>query len=72
MMLFPAVLMNSPNSEVCLIGEWSIGHINEVVVWRGSNLHRLLLVMIKRATMCINYQQRIKRRIYMWADRTAK
>ena len=25
MMLFPAVLMNFPNSEVCLIGEWSIG-----------------------------------------------
>ena len=24
MMLFPAVLMNFPNSEVCLIGEWSI------------------------------------------------
>ncbi len=24
MMLFPAVLMNVPNSEVCLIGEWSI------------------------------------------------
>ncbi len=23
-MLFPAVLMNFPNSEVCLIGEWSI------------------------------------------------
>ncbi len=25
-MLFPAVLMNLPNSEVCLIGEWSIWH----------------------------------------------
>ena len=25
MMLFPAVLMNFPNSKVCLIGEWSIG-----------------------------------------------
>ncbi len=24
MMLFPAVLMNFPNSKVCLIGEWSI------------------------------------------------
>ena len=24
MMLFPAVLMNFPNSEVCLIGEWPI------------------------------------------------
>ncbi len=24
MMLFPAVLMNFPNSEVCLIGEWLI------------------------------------------------
>ncbi len=24
MMLFPAVLINFPNSEVCLIGEWSI------------------------------------------------
>ncbi len=24
MMLFPAVLMNLPNSKVCLIGEWSI------------------------------------------------
>ena len=23
-MLFPAVLMNFPNSKVCLIGEWSI------------------------------------------------
>jgi hypothetical protein len=23
-MLFPAVLINFPNSEVCLIGEWSI------------------------------------------------
>ena len=26
MMLFPAVLMNFPNSEVCLIGQWSITH----------------------------------------------
>ena len=25
-MLFPAVLMNFPNSKVCLIGEWSIDH----------------------------------------------
>ncbi len=24
MMLFPAVLMNFPNSKICLIGEWSI------------------------------------------------
>ena len=24
MMLFPAVLINFPNSKVCLIGEWSI------------------------------------------------
>ena len=24
MMLFPSVLINFPNSEVCLIGEWSI------------------------------------------------
>ena len=24
MMLFPAVLMNFPNSKVCVIGEWSI------------------------------------------------
>ncbi len=23
-MLFPAVLMNFPNSKVCVIGEWSI------------------------------------------------
>ena len=27
MMLFPAVLMNFPNSIVCLTGEWSIGNV---------------------------------------------
>ncbi len=32
MMLFPAVLMNFPNSKVCLIGEWSTGKKIVVIV----------------------------------------
>ena len=32
MMLFPAVLMNFPNSKVCLIGEWSISIKNKQLV----------------------------------------
>ncbi len=29
---FPAVLMNFPNSEVCLIGEWSIQDLQHVIL----------------------------------------
>ena len=32
MMLFPAVLMNFPNSKVCLIGEWSIPSVPQLLV----------------------------------------
>ena len=32
-MLFPAVLMNFPNSKVCLIGEWSISVNTEIPEW---------------------------------------
>ena len=39
MMLFPAVLMNSPNSEVCLIGEWSIEPAQEPLVLICSSLN---------------------------------
>ena len=34
MMLFPAVLINFPNSKVCLIGEWSIVHMQKRARWR--------------------------------------
>ena len=40
MILFPAVLMNFPNSKVCLIGEWSIRlrarDLYEVIVDEGE------------------------------------
>ena len=47
MMIFPAMLMNFPNSKVCLIGEWSIvdevtklDYVLRVVIGTGYYLWR--------------------------------
>ena len=38
-MLFPAVLMNIPNSKVCLKGEWSIGRNCRTKVILDDEIH---------------------------------
>ena len=37
-MLFPAVLIDFPNSKVCLMGEWSIPEYFREVLWKNSQL----------------------------------
>ena len=48
MMLFPAMLMNFPNSKVCLIGEWSIGW-RQTLTTSPPNLIRLCLFVRKKS-----------------------
>ncbi len=41
-MLFPPVLMNFPNSKVCLIGEWSIACNSESAIATSGSIPRKL------------------------------